>query len=113
MGMAVQDQIRAMTIDYLSQPRSTHERENFSSLTLNGSRNRRIVNDDYTLGSAQLGHSTFEFHSLVNGGLNKLLELGFAESSQHAASEAAYKAFGTGETNAIPLVRCAIENFDA
>ena len=113
MSMAMEHDVRAMTVDDFCQTRTTEVRINFRRFSANGVADRRIVKDHDSFGSAQLGHGALQLQGFIDRGLHKCLDLRLAESSQRASSKASGKTFSAGEANAIAFVRRAIQQLDA
>lgn len=61
VSVAVNYQICSVTVNHLRESRGSEKSKNLRILALDGCRNWRIVQDNDSLGCAQLRQSTFEF----------------------------------------------------
>src|SRR5437763_7124717 len=113
MGVTVQGEYGPMPVNHLRQPGTAQVGPDFSWLTLNGIGARSIVGHDDCLLCPQHGEGALQFHGLINGSLDKRLDLLLAKSSEHPTPKTAHEALGSGKAHAIALVTAAVQHLYA
>src|SRR5258706_7027229 len=113
MRMAVDDQVRPVSIHHFSQTRTAQIGINLRGFSSNCPGDGRVVEDDDPLGGPQLRHGAFELHGLVNRSLHKGLDLGLPESRQYTTAATADEALCSGESHPVPFIAGAVENLDS
>src|SRR6476646_2435031 len=113
VGMAVDHEVGAVTVHYLSQAGSAKERKDFCRFSLHGSCDGRVMQHHDPFLGAQLRHGALKFQGFVDGCTNEGFDLGLSKGGENAAAEAANKSLGSGKAHAVPLVSASVQNLDS